>query len=95
MYSTMQKTDDVFSIIETLLKSEDASLYKEVRKMKSKKVKDFMKKEVVTIDINDDLYKAARLINKNNVDRLPVVQDKKLVGIITKKDILRVLHKME
>jgi CBS domain-containing protein len=95
MYSNIQKTDDVFSIIETLLTSEDESLRKEVRRMKSRKVKDFMKKNIITIDINDDLYKAARLINKNNIDRLPVVRSKKLVGIITKKDILRVLEKME
>lgn len=95
MYYNIQKTNGVFSLIETLLKSEDESLRKEVKKMKTKKVKDFMKKDIVTIDINDDLYKAARLINKNNIDRLPVVNNKKLVGIITKKDMLRILHKME
>jgi len=57
-------------------------------------VSDFMERKVVTIGPDEDIYTAARLINKHNVKRLPVVDKKRrLVGIIARADIIRALAK--
>lgn len=50
---------------------------------------DVMSTDLVTIDASEDLADAARLMILNNVGGLPVLSDGVLVGIITKRDILR------
>ncbi|MFQ6009559.1 MAG: CBS domain-containing protein [Candidatus Aenigmatarchaeota archaeon] len=57
------------------------------------KVKDFMKKKVITIRADDDLGTAARIMTRHKVKRLPVVKNKKLVGIIARADLIRALGK--
>jgi len=53
------------------------------------KVKDAMTKEVITIDPDDPVMKAADLMAKHEIRGLPVVKDGMLRGIITFSDILR------
>ncbi len=55
------------------------------------KVKEIMRTDVVTIDKNQSVEDAFRTLHKKKVTRLPVVSDKKLVGVVTLKDLLRVL----
>jgi CBS domain-containing protein len=86
-----ESLDFVFS----LLKSKDVCLKKELKNMQNIKIYKIMKRGVITVDINDDFYKAARLINKHDIDRLPVVKNNKLVGIITRADIIKALEKLE
>jgi CBS domain-containing protein len=45
----------------------------------------------MTISPDIDVYYAAGLFLKNNFRRFPVVEDGKLVGAITRFDILRVI----
>ncbi len=55
-------------------------------------VKDIMTKPAVTINENADIEEAADLMLEKNVHRLPVVNnDGKLVGIVTRHDLLKVL----
>ena len=58
-------------------------------KAKGSKLADVMTSDPHTIEQDADLSVASSLMLKNNVSRLPVVQDGKLVGIITKRDILK------
>lgn len=51
-------------------------------------VTEIMTKNVVTIEPNDELENAARVMSDNKIKRLPVVKDVTLVGIITATDIL-------
>jgi CBS domain-containing protein len=44
---------------------------------------------VVTIDPNQDLADALRLMAKNQVRRLPVVEDGRLAGIVAQADVAR------
>ncbi len=53
------------------------------------KVKDVMTKDVVTIDISANLKKAAETMVKLGFRRLPVVEDGKIAGMLTSKDIVR------
>lgn len=50
-------------------------------------VRAIMIKEVITIHPNSLLEQAAALMRHHNIGCLPVVEDKKLVGIITQNDI--------
>jgi CBS domain-containing protein len=59
------------------------------------KVADFMTKEVVTIHPDLDIFTVADKFLKVTFRRLLVVQDKKLVGQITRRDLLRVIRKLK
>ncbi len=63
----------------------------EMRKVAKSKVKDFMSKEVVSISPDATLLEAAEIMDRNKVNRLPVMQKDKLVGIIAKADLIRAL----
>jgi len=54
----------------------------------SLKVKEVMLKEFPIIDKDDTLYHAIKLMKKYDIDRVVAVEDGKLVGIATKKDIM-------
>ncbi len=47
------------------------------------KVKDVMTKEVIFVDKDVDLKYVLKLMKKNNITKVPVVEEKKIVGIIT------------
>jgi acetoin utilization protein AcuB len=52
-------------------------------------VKNWMSKNVISIDANDSMQDATKLLKKNNISILPVMQKGKLVGIITDRDLKR------
>lgn len=52
------------------------------------KISGIMSKNVVTTKPNDTLDSAAGLMKKKGIKRLPVVEDNKLVGIITITDLI-------
>ena len=51
--------------------------------------KDIMTGPLITIDPNADLTEAAKLMAKNNINRLPVMDGNKLVGLLSSTDILK------
>jgi len=51
------------------------------------KVKDVMTKEVIYVSKNDDLRHVIDLMEKHNITKLPVVDDGKIVGIVTDNKI--------
>ncbi|MBU0929880.1 MAG: CBS domain-containing protein [Nanoarchaeota archaeon] len=57
---------------------------------KKTKVKEIMTSIVHTTSPNEDLIEAIRKMAKANVKRLPVVNDNKLVGFLTSKDVLAI-----
>ncbi len=52
-------------------------------------VADFMTKDLVTVREADDLALAESLLRLGGIRHLPVVRDRKLVGILTHRDVLR------
>jgi len=50
-------------------------------------VKNWMSKDVITVDVNDSMYHAAKLLKENNIRGLPVM--KNLVGVVTDRDLKR------
>ncbi|MBT8252172.1 MAG: CBS domain-containing protein [Nitrosopumilus sp.] len=54
---------------------------------------DIMSSKPITVDINDDVKDAVTLMIKHDISGLPVVKKSKLVGIITKSDIVNSITK--
>jgi acetoin utilization protein AcuB len=52
-------------------------------------VKNWMSKRVVTIDVDDSMAQAIRLLKEHNIRMLPVKKKDKLVGIVTDRDLKR------
>lgn len=51
--------------------------------------KDIMTGPLITTDPNADLTEAAKLMAKNNINRLPVMEGDKLVGLLSSTDIVK------
>ncbi len=58
------------------------------------KVSDFMSKDPVTIAADESLFTVAEMFIKNNYRRLPVLDKKKLIGQLSRYDILFALKKL-
>lgn len=54
------------------------------------KIKDVMTKDLFTATEDDDLEEVARAMAKKNISRVPVVENDRLIGILTYRDILKV-----
>ena len=52
-------------------------------------VKNWMSKGVITVDADDSMSDATKIIKENNIGMLPVMKKGKLVGIITDRDLKR------
>ncbi len=50
-------------------------------------VKHWMSKQVITIDANDSMNDAIKLLKKHDIKMLPVMKKGKLVGIVTDRDL--------
>ena len=53
------------------------------------RVKQIMSQPLITIDAQANIEEAAKLMTKRGLKRLPVVENSRLVGIITSSDIMR------
>ena len=53
--------------------------------------RDIMSKNPFTVNYADAVYTAAILMIRHNISGLPVLKNKKLVGIVTKSDIVNIL----
>jgi len=58
--------------------------------LKGIKAEDLMRRKIVTIKPSADIISAIQKFKKKKVRRLPVVENGKLIGIITANDILRI-----
>jgi CBS domain-containing protein len=54
-------------------------------------VDDLMTPKVVTVEEEETLFKAVAIMIKNRIRCLPVIKEKKLVGVISRTDILKAI----
>ena len=60
------------------------------------KARDTMKTNVLAVEKTTDIYEAIRIMVAHNVTGLPVIDSARmLVGIVTEKDVLRLLYDIE
>lgn len=69
------------------------SLQKQLKNISKVKVCSVMNKNVVSVSPEATLVEAADLMDKHDIHRLPVVDKGKLVGIISRADLIRSLIK--
>lgn len=59
------------------------------------KVREIMKKDVITCKPDDPVSTVARLFKENHISGIPVVEKSKVVGIISETDILKLFRMPE
>lgn len=60
------------------------------RLIRSVKARDVMTREVISVDINDSVTEAARILGEHGISGVPVVESGgRVVGVLSEKDFLR------
>ncbi len=57
-------------------------------------VKEYMSTEVTTIDVNETLSNVADNFMNSRFRRFPILEGEKLVGQISRRDVLRAIHQL-
>jgi len=68
---------------------------KALEKMKLRPVRDIMTKTIHSISPEDSLEEASRIMVKYKINRLPVMENSRLLGIVARSDIIRGLSTQE
>jgi len=79
------------SVVILALIKDQIGVKKHLERMSKIRVKDFMTKEVVSVSPDESILEAANLLDKNHIDRLPVINKGRLVGIIARCDLIKAL----
>jgi len=74
------------SFVEIIKEREALAAFKDVE---NRLVRDIMTKEVHAVSPDDPVERAIRLMVEHRIHRIPVVEGDRLVGIVTRGDILR------
>ena len=61
----------------------------ELRKLTGTKVSDVMTKDVITAEVETTTEEIAQLMVHNGINRIPIVKNGQLVGIVSRSDIVR------
>ncbi|WP_201721243.1 CBS domain-containing protein [Methanonatronarchaeum thermophilum] len=79
-----------FELIEIPIRTAlDWKKYKKILEDKKEiLVEEVMTSKVYTVSPEDEIYRAANLMSKHKINRLPVVEDGKLVGIVAREDLI-------
>ncbi len=64
---------------------------KEMKTISEVKIKNLMSKKIISIDPEASLFDAANLMEKHDVNRLPVIENERLIGIVTRADLIKAL----
>lgn len=64
----------------------------QLRKATGVLVSDVMTKDVLTVKEDDTVQRVATLMVERKINRVPVVDDEGLIGIVTRDDIIRAVH---
>ena len=58
---------------------------------KGKQVKDIMSRKVIQVDLGTAVEEIASIMTHNNIKRVPVMEEGKLLGIVSRADIIRAI----
>ena len=56
---------------------------------------DIMTKEIINLKEDDDAVKALKIMTMNNIGRIIILNEKKMIGIVSRTDILRAVQLLE
>ncbi|NBG87006.1 CBS domain-containing protein [Isachenkonia alkalipeptolytica] len=79
-----------FSILDGYVFLESTkTIEKQLKKMVAYRVEDVMTTEVITVEEDQTVEEVATIMTKEKINRVPVIKDNRLVGIISRRDIIR------
>jgi CBS domain-containing protein len=73
------------------IKKVHSDFKKELKIISATKIKDVMTKEVKTVSPHQSIIDVAELMERHDVNRLPVIDNGKIVGIVARADIIKSL----
>jgi len=73
------------------LGSAHLNVRKDVERMTKVRVKDVMSGDVVAVSPDESIFDAAEKMDEHDINRLPVVHNGRLVGIIARSDLVKAL----
>ena len=65
------------------------------KKLLAQTASDIMTEDLITVKEDTDISEVARLMLNNNIKQIPVVDGSKLIGIVSRADIVKLLLKQE
>jgi len=65
------------------------------KKILAQTASDIMTEDLITVKEDTDISEVARLMLNNNIKQVPVVDGSKLIGIVSRADIVKLLLKQE
>ncbi|MDO9307573.1 MAG: CBS domain-containing protein [Deltaproteobacteria bacterium] len=71
----------------------EQSLERDLRKITAQTAAELASKDVVTISPSEPVSKAAELMSSHKLHALPVVEGKRVVGIVSRIDIIRAMNR--
>lgn len=79
-----------FTILDSYIFLENPkTINEQLRKMVGYKVEDIMTEDVIMVDEDEEVEEIATIMTSKKINRVPVVKDGKLVGIVSRRDIIR------
>lgn len=86
------KLPDVLSVLGAIIYYNGMKEYKEAfRKMAATTAEEIMTDEVISVQIDDDVSKVGQIMLDHGIKRVPVLLGDKLVGIVSRADIVKML----
>jgi len=68
---------------------DNATMEKKVNDLRKLSTMELAKRRVITVDVDTELDNVAQILGNKRIKKVPVVKHKKLVGIISRGDIIR------
>lgn len=86
------KTPEVLSILGAIIYYNGLKEYqKAFRKMSATTAEEIMTDQVITVQSDEDVSQVGQLMLDHKIKRVPVLEGKKLVGIISRSDMVKMM----
>lgn len=84
---------DVVNVLGAMIYYNGITQYNDqVKKLMARTAKEIMTTKVVTVDEDTDLSKIGKIMIEHKIKRVPVIKDWKLVGIVSRSDMIKILY---
>lgn len=90
-HSELAGEPHALSVLLLTLIKDHLDVKKHLEQLAKIRVKDFMTKDIISISSEESIIEAANLLEEHHIDRLPVIDNGKLVGIISRCDLIKAL----
>lgn len=90
-HSELASEPHALSVLLLTLIKDHLDVKKHLEQLAKIRVKDFMSKDIISVSPDESIIEAANLLEEHHIDRLPVIDNGKLVGIISRCDLIKSL----